>query len=162
MQLFPLRKVKIVVSDFHLGKGKYLPDGTRNLLEDFTHDRQFIDFLQYHLEGPFKRCEMELVINGDFFNLLQVEYGDQFTDFITEGDSLHKLMKILEGHAQLFKKLAQFCQAPRLYGLDLYRHWIFPHLNGTYLCYPDLFCRKKFTKTKTIYFLHGHRRFKLS
>lgn len=108
MQLFPHKKFKIVLSDFHLGKGKHLPDGARNLLEDFTSDHKFIEFLDYHMKGPYKRAEVELIFNGDFLNLLQVDYRDRYTDFITEADSLHKLMKILRGHSELFDKLSEF------------------------------------------------------
>jgi UDP-2,3-diacylglucosamine pyrophosphatase LpxH len=108
MGLFPVRKTKLVVSDFHLGKGPRHSDGSQNLLEDFHSDREFIDFLDYFSKGPFKRAEVGLVINGDFFNFLQVDYKDRFTDFMTESDSLHKLRRILEGHVALFAKLAEF------------------------------------------------------
>ena len=108
MPIFPLKKVKLVVSDFHLGKGRRLSDGSQNLLEDFRSDRQFVDFLDYYMKGPYKRCDVELILNGDFFNLLQVDYRDQFTDFITEADSLHKLRSILLGHEALFKKMSEF------------------------------------------------------
>lgn len=110
MTLFPLRKVKLVVSDFHLGKGRRHADGSQNLLEDFHSDREFIDFLDYFRKGPYKRCDVELVLNGDFFNFLQVDYRDQFTDYITETNSLHKLRRILEGHQKLFTKLGEFCR----------------------------------------------------
>ena len=68
MPIFPLKKIKLVVSDFHLGKGRRLSDGTQNLLEDFRSDRQFIEFLDYFMTGPHKRCGVELILNGDFFN----------------------------------------------------------------------------------------------
>ncbi len=112
MSLFPLKKIKLVLSDFHLGKGNTLRDGSQNLLEDFTSDRQFTDFLNYYMDGPYKRADVELVINGDFFNLLQVDYRDRFTDFITEADSLHKLRKIIHGHSAMFDQLAHFSQEP--------------------------------------------------
>ncbi len=83
-----------------------------NLLEDFTSDKQFIDFLHYYRTGAFKRCEVELILNGDFFNLLQVDYRDKFTEYLTESDSLHKMMSIVRGHPELFKAMAQFSQEP--------------------------------------------------
>ncbi len=112
MPIFPLKKIKLIASDFHLGKGRYLSDGSPNLLEDFTADPQFIAFLEYYLTGPYKRCEVELILNGDFFNLLQVDYRDKFTDFITESDAIHKTVSIMKGHAELFDKLAEFSQEP--------------------------------------------------
>lgn len=108
MPIFPLKKIKLIVSDFHLGKGKNLPDGSQNLLEDFTADRQFVDFLHYYMFGDFKRCEVELILNGDFFNLLQVDYRNRFTDHISEADALHKTMRILKGHEALFNKMGEF------------------------------------------------------
>lgn len=112
MQIFPLKRTKLIISDFHLGKGRHLPDGSPNLLEDFSADRQFIEFLDYHCQGPYRKAEVELIINGDFFNLLQVDYRDKFTDVITESDALHKTMRILKGHEELFEKLAEFSREP--------------------------------------------------
>lgn len=112
MAVFSSRRVKIIVSDFHLGKGSRLANGEKNLLEDFASDRQFVDFLAHYMSGVYKRAEVELIINGDFFNLLQVDYRDQFTDLITEGDSLHKLRRIRQGHLELFAKLSEFSRAP--------------------------------------------------
>jgi len=110
MPIFPSKKIKIVVSDFHLGKGKFLKDGSPNLLEDFTADHQFCEFLKYYRSGEFKRAEVELIVNGDFFNLLQVDYRDRFTDFVTEADSLHKIVAIVKGHPDLFQEMGLFSQ----------------------------------------------------
>ncbi|HCU25650.1 MAG TPA: hypothetical protein DF383_11600 [Deltaproteobacteria bacterium] len=103
-------KTKLVISDFHLGKGKYLSDGSPNLLEDFHADRQFVEFLDHYMSGEYRQVEVELIINGDFFNLLQVDYRNHFSDVITESDALHKTMSILKGHVAFFDKLAQFSQ----------------------------------------------------
>ena len=43
-----MKKVKLIVSDFHMGNGKYREDGTVNPLEDFQYDDEFIEFLEYH------------------------------------------------------------------------------------------------------------------
>ncbi len=106
------KKVKLVVSDFHLGKGRVLPDGSTNLLEDFYSDKAFVEFLDYYLQGDYRKAEVELIINGDFFNLLQIDYQDRFTDQITESDALHKTMSILKGHPEMFKKISEFSKAP--------------------------------------------------
>ena len=62
------RKLKLVVSDFHLGKGPYRDDGSVNVFEDFRQDGKFAQFLDYHSDGEWKDAEVELVVNGDFFN----------------------------------------------------------------------------------------------
>src|SRR3990167_9501013 len=112
MMFLSKKKIKLVLSDFHLGKGRVLPDGTTNLLEDFYSDKTFIEFLDYYLQGEYKKAEVELIINGDFFNLLQIDYRNRFTDQITESDALHKTMSILKGHPEMFKKLSEFSKAP--------------------------------------------------
>jgi len=112
MGIFKNKKFKVIVSDFHLGKGRRSPDGSTNLLEDFDTDREFIALMDYYLKDTFKNTHVELVLNGDFFNLLQIDYRNRFTDFITEADALHKTMSILHGHRELFDKLAEFSQSP--------------------------------------------------
>ena len=103
-----VQKTKIVVSDFHLGKGRYLPDGRRNILEDFLDDEVFIEFLEYYSTGDFANRDVELVLNGDFFNMLQVDYQEAFVDMITEEVSMHKMEKIRKGHTPLFEAMHKF------------------------------------------------------
>jgi hypothetical protein len=55
------RKFKLVVSDMHLGKGRYFRDGTQNILEDFIYDREFSEFLAYYRTGEFADAEVELI-----------------------------------------------------------------------------------------------------
>ncbi len=112
MQIFPLKKTKLIVSDFHVGKGKHQRDGSPNLLEDFKADKQFADFLEYYRSGAFRKQDVELIINGDFFNLLQIDYRDKFTDLLTESDSLHKMMSIIRGHPDLFQAMREFAHEP--------------------------------------------------
>ena len=106
------RKVKIVVSDFHIGKGRYLPDGRRNILEDFIEDEEFIEFLEFYSGKQFADADVELIANGDFFNMLQVDYQDRFIDMITEEVSMDKIERILEGHKKLFDAMKVFCSHP--------------------------------------------------
>ncbi len=77
-------KVKLVVSDFHLGKGRYFADGTQNILEDFIYDREFSEFLDYHSTGKFAEAEVEIILNGDILNLLQMDTWGIHTHLITE------------------------------------------------------------------------------
>ncbi|MBI2606534.1 MAG: hypothetical protein HYW49_10700 [Deltaproteobacteria bacterium] len=106
------RKLKLVVSDFHLGSGLYLKDGTRNILEDFQYDDAFISFLNYHGSGEYFDAEIELVINGDFMNLLQINYKGVHTHLITERIVLEGLRQSVNGHAELFRALRRFAAAP--------------------------------------------------
>ncbi len=100
------KKIKLVVSDFHLGKGKYLEDGSLNPLEDFFYDDKFIEFLRYYTTGEYRDSELELIINGDFFNLLLVEFRDS-PDIITEKDAVEIIHKIFNGHKEVFDALQE-------------------------------------------------------
>src|SRR3954464_7374982 len=77
-------RFKLVVSDFHLGKGRYFADGTQNILEDFVYDREFADFLTFYRTGTYLDSEVELILNGDILNLLQMDTYGVHTHLITE------------------------------------------------------------------------------
>ncbi len=108
-----MRKLKLILSDFHLGKGRRLPDGTFNYLEDFRFDDPFVEFLNYHRTGEFADADVELIFNGDFFNLLQVDIHDPMPDVIDEKASRIRLDEILTGHPELFIALRNFASTPR-------------------------------------------------
>jgi UDP-2,3-diacylglucosamine pyrophosphatase LpxH len=106
------RKLKLVVSDFHLGKGPYREDGSVNVFEDFRSDSKFAEFLEYHLSGDHAGDEVELVINGDFFNLLSVDLDGRLTAAITERVAVEKTEAIMRGHPVVFHALRSFAAAP--------------------------------------------------
>lgn len=108
----PKRKYKLVVSDFHLGKGRVFRDGTQNILEDFIYDREFSEFLDYHRTGPFADAEVELVLNGDILNLLQIDTWGVHTHLMTERAVCRAVEKIVTGHPEFFKALRRFAQTP--------------------------------------------------
>lgn len=101
------RKLKLVVSDFHLGKGPYRDDGSVNVFEDFRQDGKFTEFLEYHCD-EWKGAELELVVNGDFFNLLSVDLDGRLQEAITEQVAVEKTEAILRGHAAVFDGLTRF------------------------------------------------------
>ena len=70
------RKLKLVLSDLHLGKGMRLPNGAINFLEGFYYDDQFVEFIHYYSSGVYRHHDIELIINGDFFDFLQVDYKE--------------------------------------------------------------------------------------
>jgi UDP-2,3-diacylglucosamine pyrophosphatase LpxH len=103
-----MKIVKLVVSDFHLGNGPRLPDGSVNPLEDFVYDEQFIEFLDYHDEQAEQDTALELILNGDFFNIIQLMPEEQHLGLLTERAAVAKLEAILVGHAELFDALRSF------------------------------------------------------
>jgi UDP-2,3-diacylglucosamine pyrophosphatase LpxH len=108
----PPRKLKLVVSDFHIGRGKYLPDGRLNYLEDFHYDAAFVEFLEHHTGPSFEGSEIELIINGDFFNHLQTDPDDPTPEILDEAAAVLRTWEILEGHPGVFAALRRFAETP--------------------------------------------------
>lgn len=106
------RRCRLVVSDFHLGKGRYFRDGTQNILEDFIYDREFAEFLNYHRTGKFAEMDVELVLNGDILNLLQIDTYGVHTHLITERSVIRAVERIVAGHAEFFQALRRFAATP--------------------------------------------------
>ncbi len=106
------RKYRLVVSDFHLGKGRYFKDGTQNILEDFIYDREFSEFLQYYRVGEFSDTEVELILNGDILNLLQLDYYGVHTHLFTERSQVYAVRKIVAGHPEFFLALRRWASTP--------------------------------------------------
>lgn len=103
-----VKKTVLVISDLHLGAGQYL-DGLPNILEDFHYDKELVDFLEYYSSDDFASREVELIINGDLFDLLAVPFVPYFDDeFWSEEASLEKLRLILEAHPEVIEGLAKF------------------------------------------------------
>ncbi|MBI3556819.1 MAG: metallophosphoesterase [Deltaproteobacteria bacterium] len=106
------RKLKLVVSDFHLGRGRFFRDGSRNILEDFNHDDAFIAFLNFYSGGEYVDADVELILNGDIFNLLQINYKGVHTYLMTERIVLDGLRQIVQGHGEFFRALKRFVSIP--------------------------------------------------
>jgi UDP-2,3-diacylglucosamine pyrophosphatase LpxH len=107
-----MKKIKLVISDLHLGSGRTLAGGGTNSLEEFYFDAKLMEFLHYYCSGEFREAEVELIINGDFLNFLQVDYHGHFLTVITESVSLTKLRNIVAGHLETFAALRDFAALP--------------------------------------------------
>jgi UDP-2,3-diacylglucosamine pyrophosphatase LpxH len=133
-------KFKIVVSDLHLGAGHEVEG---NSLEDFGSDQQFSTLLDRTIaESHDGGAEVELIINGDAFEMLQVPHVDAFDPTraypperyhsSSEEDSARKMAIIIGGHPSFFDALRRFVQVgpPRRYvtfvkgNHDLNLHWL--------------------------------------
>ena len=102
----------IVISDLHLGKGKFLKNGQLNLLEDFLEDDKFFDFCDYYSKGEFEKEEVHLVLNGDILNLIQIDVDGIFTNIIDDEVSIRAIDAIVKGHGKFFEGLRKFIKAP--------------------------------------------------
>jgi UDP-2,3-diacylglucosamine pyrophosphatase LpxH len=102
------QKLILVISDIHLGAGAIV-DGRRNSLEDFMSDKELVDFFDYFSSGDYQNMEVELIINGDFLDLLAVPYVKYFDDdFWSEKASLDKLELIINAHSEVFGAMKKF------------------------------------------------------
>jgi UDP-2,3-diacylglucosamine pyrophosphatase LpxH len=118
-------KFKIVVSDLHLSAGR---EQEGNLLEDFSSDQEFAALLdEIAAESDRDGAEVELIFNGDVFEMLQVPHVDHFDPSMaypseqyhssSEEDSIRKVNIIIAGHQAFFAALGRFLRMgpPRRY-----------------------------------------------
>jgi UDP-2,3-diacylglucosamine pyrophosphatase LpxH len=102
-----------VISDIHLGAGAYVA-GKHNYLEDFHHDNELVEFLEYYSTGDFLNREVELIINGDLFDLLAVPFVPFFDDeFWSEKAGLEKLKMIMTAHPEVIEALGTFASTKK-------------------------------------------------
>ncbi len=112
LQKSNIQKTIIVVSDLHLGAGAIV-NHRHNFLEDFHYDKELIEFIEYHSSGYYLDREVELIINGDFFDLLSVPFVKYFDDeFWSEKASLDKLKLILDAHYGVIQAIRDFLSYP--------------------------------------------------
>ncbi len=104
----PQKKIKILVSDFRLGRGRIMPDGRLNSFEEFNYGDKFAEFLNYYSSGAFREYEVELIINGDFLHFLQVDFRGHYLTSITESVALELLKTIIAGHEIVFSAMKEF------------------------------------------------------
>jgi UDP-2,3-diacylglucosamine pyrophosphatase LpxH len=107
-QIPSIKKLKLVISDLHLGKGRILANGGVNAFEEFYYGDKLIEFLHYYNSAAFREYEIELIINGDFLNFLQIDYRGHFLTVLTENICLEVLKEIVQGHHKVFEALRHF------------------------------------------------------
>lgn len=112
-----LDKVKVVISDCHLSAGRFF-EGRLNPHEDFHFDEEMTNMFRYFSTGEYgtdsdgNPIPVELVINGDFFDFLNVPFQGEFEDMITEEIAVYKIRAILKGHPGVMKALKDFASLP--------------------------------------------------
>lgn len=113
LQKNKIKKTILVISDLHLGAGINV-NKRKNFLEDFFYDKELIEFIHYHASGHYIDREVELIINGDFLDLLAVPFVEYFDDeFWSEEAAMDKLKMIIEAHTDVFEALKDFLSFPQ-------------------------------------------------
>jgi UDP-2,3-diacylglucosamine pyrophosphatase LpxH len=104
------KKTKIVLSDLHIGTGH--AKGRPNPFDDFCDDERLAQLLA-RVATQYEEDEVELVVNGDFFDLLKVPVNGLFPEAITEGIGALKVELCLRGHPRVVDALRGFVRTPR-------------------------------------------------
>jgi UDP-2,3-diacylglucosamine pyrophosphatase LpxH len=102
-------KAKIVVGDFHLGEGRRNWDGSFNVLEDFTVDNRFVELLEFYSRAYDR---VELVLNGNFFEMLRCRAVVDYPDILFETYALELIRVALDGHSTVIRALQKFMEDP--------------------------------------------------
>lgn len=164
-----LQKLILVISDLHLGAGAVV-EGRRNALEDFHSDQELVDFMNYYSTGEYANTEVELIINGDFLDLLAVPYVKYFDDeYWSEKASLEKLEMVLKAHPEVMQSMQNFLKQKNksiVYIIGNHdSELVFDSLQERFLKEFDEESRKKITLSrdittyepaKGVYLQHGH------
>jgi UDP-2,3-diacylglucosamine pyrophosphatase LpxH len=105
-----MKLLRVVVSDLHLGSGRRR--GELNILEDFFHDDHLVELLAYYDRLAGADTEIELIMNGDIFDLLKIKIEGKWPLEITDEIATEKLKQCLEGHPKVIHALREFLSRP--------------------------------------------------
>lgn len=105
-----LSGLKVVFSDIHMGAGER--PGLVNNYEDFHHDDRLAELIDHYASGPFATLPVELIINGDFMDLMKMPVDGRFSVEVTEEVALEKVRRCILGHPLVFDALARFVHTP--------------------------------------------------
>lgn len=101
-----MKLLRLVLSDLHLGTG--VRRGELNAFEDFRHDDEFAELLAHHDREVGDHGELELILNGDIFDLLKVKIDGRWPSEITDEIATEKLRQCLDGHPRFVHALRGF------------------------------------------------------
>lgn len=100
---------RLIVSDLHLGRGKFRKDKNINMYEDFVDEEVFVEFLQFFSSGIYEGVEAEIIFNGDTFNFVQTVVEENPNRFeVTEEAVLSAGYETMEGHPAFFDAINAF------------------------------------------------------
>ena len=105
-----MKLIRLVVSDLHLGTG--VAEGQLNPLEDFFYDDRFAELLDHYEKKCGDSIGIELILNGDIFDLLKVQVDGVWPAEITAEIAEHKLRLCLDGHPRFVAALRTFLHRP--------------------------------------------------
>ncbi|MBX3247112.1 MAG: metallophosphoesterase [Myxococcales bacterium] len=105
-----MKLLRLVISDLHLGSGSR--PGELNPYEDFFHDDRFAELISHYLAKTGVDESIELILNGDIFDLLKIRIGGVWPVEITDAIATEKLRQCLDGHPVAVRALKDFMARP--------------------------------------------------
>ncbi|MEM7184920.1 MAG: metallophosphoesterase, partial [Spirochaetota bacterium] len=106
------KEIKLVISDLHLGSGLLTEEGEYNFREAFSEDSTLHSFLQFYRTGKYLNRKIELIINGDFFETLEVSEYSRSPLEMTAELACERIEQILDGHPLVFEAFIDFLSSP--------------------------------------------------
>jgi UDP-2,3-diacylglucosamine pyrophosphatase LpxH len=134
----------LIVSDLHLSEGRDAKSKKFSKNEDFFFDEEFARFLAHYQDAiRWNGAKWHLIVNGDFFDFLQVILVEDAPSVLPpesirhelglpcgEQETVCKLRKIAKGHWLFFESLAGFVAAGNLLTIIRGNHDVELHYAG--------------------------------
>jgi len=96
-----MKKHIFIIGDIEIGK--------KDIMDEFSDDKALIEFIE-EIQTKTRDENLILVLNGDFFDFLKMDFRGVYPKHITEEVSLWKLERIMEAHPAVLGSLKQFVQ----------------------------------------------------
>lgn len=93
-------RLVVVVSDVEMGAG--------GVLDDFPHSDWFAELIATYGEAPYQGMPVDLVFNGDTFDLLKTSVDGHYPRHVTQAVAHAKLDRILAAHPAFLEGVRAF------------------------------------------------------
>jgi len=97
-------RLVVVLSDIEMGAG--------GVLDDFPQSAFLGELILAYNRPPFRDLAVDLVFNGDTFDLLKTPLDGAYPRRVTEEIAVAKLHRVIEAHGDFFEALRQFLGHP--------------------------------------------------
>jgi len=98
-------RLVVCISDVEMGAG--------GILDDFPHSAFLGELLLKYAAAPFDRLMVDVVFNGDTFDLLKTSVDGAYPVRITAEVAVAKMQRVIDHHAAFFDGVRQFLEAGR-------------------------------------------------
>jgi len=100
----PSDRLLVILSDIEMGAG--------GVQDDFPHSDFLGELILSYNEPPFAEVAIDLIFNGDTFDLLKTPYLDRWPHLISRDVALGKMARVAAAHPRFFEGVRRFLQHP--------------------------------------------------